>query len=92
MLAKGIILTIMLVATNVLFDYSENIASYESEKCRDGHSSKRYQCVFEQYTSNDLAKQIDGFLMTDNVGLGFEIGDQLNHGNSPDGPCIGYII
>ena len=94
MLAKGIILTIMLVATNVLFDYSENIASYESEKCRDGHSSKRYQCVFEQYTSNDLAKQIDGFLMTDNVGLGFEIGDQLNHGNSPDGPWywIYYLI
>lgn len=93
-LAKGIILTIMLVATNVLFDYSENIASYESEKCREGHSSKRYQCVFEQYTSNDLAKQIDGFLMTDNVGLGFEIGDQLNHGNSPDGPWywIYYLI
>ena len=89
LLAKGIIIVIMIVASNILFDYSENITTYESEKCGKGHYSNRYQCVFEQYTSNDLA-----LLMNDDVGLGFEIGDQLNHGNTPDGPWywLYYVI
>ena len=94
LLAKGIILTIMLVASNILLDYSENIVLYENEKCSGNHQYNKYQCVSEEYTSDDLAMQIDGFLMNTDVGLGFEIGDQLNHGNTPDGPWywLYYII
>ena len=94
LLAKGIIIVIMIVASNILFDYSENITIYESEKCGRDHYSSRYQCVFEQYTSDDLALQLDGFLMNDDVGLGFELGEQLNHGNTPDGPWywLYYLI
>ena len=33
LLAKCIILTIMFVAVNTLFEYSENITAYENEKC-----------------------------------------------------------
>ena len=93
-LAKAIMLTIMLVATNILLDYSENISSYESEKCSNKHYSNKHQCVFEQYTSDDLAMQLNGFLMNTDVGLGIDIGDQLNHGNTPDGPWywLYYII
>ena len=78
LLAKGIIIVIMIVASNILLDYSEKITMYESEKCSKEHYSSRYQCVFEEYTSDDLALQLDGFLMNTDVGLGFEIGDQLN--------------
>jgi len=94
LLAKGIIIVIMIVASNILLNYSENITMYESEKCSNEHYSSRYQCVFEQYTSDDLALQLDGFLMNGDVGIGFEIGDQLNHGNTPDGPWywIYYLI
>lgn len=94
LLAKGIIIVIMIVASNILLNYSENIAMYESEKCSNEHYSSRYQCVFEQYTSDNLALQLDGFLMNGDVGIGFEIGDQLNHGNTPDGPWywIYYLI
>ena len=84
--AKCIILTIMLVAVNTLLDYSENITAYETEKCNQQKYSHKYGCTFEEFTSEDLAKQIDGFLMNSEVGTGFEIGDQLNHGNSPNGP------
>ena len=94
LLAKGIIIVIIIIASNILFNYSENIAVYESEKCSSKHYSSKYQCVFEEYTSNDLARQLDGFLMNSEVGLGFEIGDQLNHGNSPNGPWywIYYLV
>ena len=84
--AKCIILTIMVVAVNTLFEYSENITAYESEKCNQQKHSNKYRCAFEEFTSDDLAKQIDGFLMNSEVGMGFEIGEQLNHGNSPNGP------
>ena len=94
LLAKGIIIVIIIIASNILFDYSEKIAVYESEKCSSKHFSSKYQCVFEKYTSNDLAMRLDGLLMNSEVGLGFEIGDQLNHGNSPDGPWywIYYVV
>ena len=94
LLAKGIIIVIMIVASNILIDYSEKITKYESEKCSKNRYSTRYQCVFEEYTSDDLTLQLDGFLMNTDVGLGFEIGDQLNHGNTPDGPWywLYYII
>ena len=86
LLAKCIILTIMFVAVNTLFEYSENITAYENEKCNQQKYSHKYRCTFEEFTSDDLAKQIDGFLMNSEVGMGFEIGEQLNHGNSPNGP------
>ena len=41
---------------------------------------------FEEYTSNDLSKQMDGFLMNQEVSIGFDIGEQLNHASSPSGP------
>ena len=86
LLAKCIILTIMFVAVNTLIDYSENIAAYENEKCNQQKHTNKYRCTFEEFTSEDLAKQIDGFLMNSEVGIGFDIGNQLNHGNSPNGP------
>ena len=94
LLAKGITVTIMLVAASVLFDYSESIALKESENCNVNHHSEKISCAFEQYTSNDLAMQVDGFLMGNNEGLGFEIGDRLTHGNNPDGSWfwLCYII
>ena len=41
---------------------------------------------FWEYTSNDLSKQMDGFLMNQEVSAGFDIGEQLNHASSPSGP------
>ena len=67
----------MFVAVNTLIDYSENIAAYENEKCNQQKYSHKYRCTFEEFTSDDLAKQIDGFLMNSEVGMGFEIGESI---------------
>jgi len=94
LIAKGIIVTIILTASNILVEYSENITDYEIEQCEKHKQKSKYRCVFEEYTSNDLARQIDGFLMNSEVQLGFDFGEQLNHGHSPDGPWywLYYIL
>ena len=85
-LAKGIILTIIIVASSVLLQYSENVVEYEADMCDEQRYRTKHRCVFEEYTSNDLSKQMDGFLMNQEVSTGFDIGEQLNHASSPSGP------
>ena len=87
-LAKGIILTIIIVASSVLLQYSENVVEYEADMCDEQRHRSKHRCVFEEYTSNDLSKQMDGFLMNQEVSTGFDIGEQLNHASSPSGPWV----
>ncbi|MEC8242148.1 MAG: hypothetical protein VX023_00320 [Candidatus Thermoplasmatota archaeon] len=85
-LAKGIIFTIIIVASSVLLQYSENVVEYEADMCDEQRYRSKHGCVFEEYTSSDLSKQMDGFLMNQEVSTGFDIGEQLNHASSPSGP------
>jgi len=94
LLAKTIILTVVIVASSVLLQYSENVAEYEADMCDEQRYRSKQKCAFQEYTSTDLSKQIDGFLMNQEVSTGFDIGEQLNHGSSPSGPWywMYYIV
>ncbi|GIR34097.1 MAG: hypothetical protein CM15mP47_3230 [Methanobacteriota archaeon] len=69
-LAKGIILTIVIVASSVLLQYSENVVQYEADMCDEQRHRSKHRCVFQEYTSNDLSKQMDGFPMNQEVKAG----------------------
>ena len=84
--AKTIILAILIISASALIEYSTNIADYEEIKCDSREHNHHHQCNYEQYTSNDLKLQLNGFLLTPEVDLGVEVGDELPHTNSPDGP------
>ena len=84
--AKNIILAILIISASALIEYSTNIADYEEIKCDSREHNHHRQCNYEQYTSNDFKLQLNGFLLTPEVDLGVEVGDELPHTNSPDGP------
>jgi hypothetical protein len=84
--AKTIILAILIISASALIEYSTNIADYEEIKCDSREHNHHRQCNYEQYTSNDFKLQLNGFLLTPEVDLGVEVGDELPHTNSPDGP------
>ncbi|MBT7987289.1 MAG: hypothetical protein HN689_03485 [Euryarchaeota archaeon] len=84
--AKTIILAILIISASALIEYSTNIADYEEIKCDSIEHNHHRQCNYEQYTSNDFKLQLNGFLLTPEVDLGVEVGDELPHTNSPDGP------
>ncbi len=84
--AKIITLTILVISASALNEYSTNITDYEEIKCDSREHNNRHYCNYEQYTSDDLKLQLNGFLLTPEVDLGVEVGDELPHTNSPDGP------
>ena len=84
--AKIITLAILVISASALIEYSTNIADYEEIKCDSREHNHHRNCNYEQYTSNDLKLQLNGFLLTPEVDLGIEVGDELPHTNSPDGP------
>ena len=84
--AKIITLAILVISASALIEYSTNIADYEEIKCDSREHNHHRHCIYEQYTSNDLKLQLNGFLLTPEVDLGVEVGDELPHTNSPDGP------
>ena len=84
--AKIITLSILLISASALIEYSTNITDYEEIKCDSREHKHHHKCNYEQYTSNDLKLQLNGFLLTPEVDLGVEVGDELPHTNSPDGP------
>ena len=84
--AKIITLAILVISASALIEYSTNIADYEEIKCDSREHNHHRQCNYEQYTSDDLKLQLNGFLLTPEVDLGVEVGDELPHTNSPDGP------
>ena len=84
--AKIITLAILVISASALIEYSTNIADYEEIKCDSREHNHHRQCNYEQYTSDDLKLQLNGFLLTPEVDLGVEVGDDLPHTNSPDGP------
>ena len=84
--AKIITLAILVISASALIEYSTNIADYEEIKCDSREHNHHRHCNYEQYTSDDLKLQLNGFLLTPEVDLGVEVGDDLPHTNSPDGP------
>lgn len=84
--AKIITLTILVISASALIEYSTNISDYEEIKCDSKENNHHRHCNYEQYTSDDLKLQLNGFLLTPEVDLGIEVGDELPHTNSPDGP------
>ena len=84
--AKIITLAILVISVSALIEYSTNIADYEEIKCDSREHNHHRHCNYEQYTSDDLKLQLNGFLLTPEVDLGVEVGDDLPHTNSPDGP------
>tara|TARA_B100001248_G_scaffold259418_2_gene245418 strand:- start:514 stop:1806 length:1293 start_codon:yes stop_codon:yes gene_type:complete len=92
--AQCITLSVIIVSSSVLVEYSNSVIEYESDKCDDNRLRHKNTCTFEAYTSDDLSQQIDGFLMNQEVSTGFEVGDRLSHAYSPEGPWfwIYYIL
>jgi len=83
--AQMIVITILMISVYILTEYSRDVKQYEDRKCPINWGDNA-GCSYEQYTSNDIGKKINGFLMTPQADLGMEVGDNLPHGNTPDGP------
>ena len=85
-ITKCIIVTILFVTMNILISYSEDITEFEQEKCEEKRYRNKHNCIFEEFTSTDISKQIDGFLMNEEVTTNLAPETELNHWTSPNGP------
>ena len=94
LLAKTLVVLIAIISFTALTEYSSKLVVHEDEICFEWEKRENDRCPYSKYTSNDFRLIINGFLLTQEVDLGFAIGDELPHANSPDGPWfwIYYFI
>lgn len=85
-IAKSIVISIVIIASSVLIQYSEAIIDYENDQCEETKHRSKQRCDYRSYTSNELSNQVAGFLLNEEVETGFDIGQHLSHGHGTDGP------